>query len=203
MADTRSLLMELALFDFDGTITRGDTTFSFIRFFRGTARLYIGVVALFPMFLLYRLKVITHHRAKDITLAYFFGGCDRDELIERANAFAREILPRMIRPAAVEKIRWHRERKHTIAVVTGSLDILVGEWCREHGAELICTRLDMRSSRISGHIDGTNCFKEEKARRIREQYRLDEFEKIYAYGDSSGDRYMFDLAHEIHFKPFH
>jgi phosphoserine phosphatase len=47
-----------------------------------------------------------------------------------------------------------------------------------------------------------NCYGEEKVRRIRASYNLDEFNHIYAYGDSEGDKAMLDLAHEHDYKHF-
>jgi len=42
--------------------------------------------------------------------------------------------------------------------------------------------------------------KTEKVLRIKEKYDLKEFEKIFAYGDSKGDREMLALAHEGYYK---
>ena len=42
----------------------------------------------------------------------------------------------------------------------------------------------------------------EKVNRIKEKYTLDEYEYIYAYGDSRGDKEMLTIAHEQHYKPF-
>ena len=39
-------------------------------------------------------------------------------------------------------------------------------------------------------------------RRIKASYNLDEFNHIYAYGDSEGDKAMLDLAHEHDYKHF-
>jgi phosphatidylglycerophosphatase C len=47
-----------------------------------------------------------------------------------------------------------------------------------------------------------NCYGEEKVRRIKTSYNLDEFDHIYAYGDSEGDKAMLDLAHERYYKHF-
>lgn len=47
-----------------------------------------------------------------------------------------------------------------------------------------------------------DCYGEEKVRSTRASYNLDEFDHIYAYGDSKGDNAMPDLAHERYYKHF-
>ena len=45
----------LALFDFDGTLTKKDTMFEFIRFSKGNLMLLIGLIISFPILVLYKL----------------------------------------------------------------------------------------------------------------------------------------------------
>jgi len=87
-----------------------------------------------------------------------------------------------------------------VAVVTGSLEVLLSEWCTGVGVDLIATGIDLNSASIG--LSTRNCFREEKARRVREKYDLGSFETIYAYGDSSGDREMMALAHERYYRRF-
>jgi phosphoserine phosphatase len=55
---------------------------------------------------------------------------------------------------------------------------------------------------ITGKIKGKNNHGEQKAMNIRELWNLNEYEEIYAYGDSPGDRPMMDLATKSFYKPF-
>lgn len=56
--------------------------------------------------------------------------------------------------------------------------------------------------KLTGKIDGKNCYGEEKVRRIQEKYPLSEFSEVYAYGDTSGDRPMLKLGTSSFYKPF-
>ena len=47
-----------------------------------------------------------------------------------------------------------------------------------------------------------NCFGPEKVRRVKEKYELENYEKIYAYGDSRGDKELLEFADYSDFKPF-
>jgi phosphatidylglycerophosphatase C len=56
--------------------------------------------------------------------------------------------------------------------------------------------------RLTGRISGLNCHGQEKVRRIKESFPLDQYQEIYAYGDTSGDKPMLDLATHRFYKPF-
>lgn len=67
-------------------------------------------------------------------------------------------------------------------------------------SNFIATKLEQKDGKLTGKFNGNNCYGTEKVLRIKEKYNLKEFEKIYAYGDSKGDREMLALAHEGYFK---
>lgn len=192
--------MHLALFDFDGTISTRDTTTDFIVQACGKRRALYGLIRLSPTILAYQLKRISHHEAKQATIAHYFGDWEKEAFIEAARRYARDVVPAIIRPAALERIRWHVQSGHTIAVVTGSLEILLADWCEDLGIDLIATGVDLKAPRIG--LSTRNCFQEEKARRIRERYDLESFACIHAYGDSAGDREMLALAHKKYYRHF-
>ncbi|HQG31204.1 MAG TPA: HAD-IB family phosphatase [Deltaproteobacteria bacterium] len=192
--------MHLALFDFDGTISTRDTTWDFILRACGRRRVLSGFVHLSPMILSYSLKRISHHEAKQAVIRHYFGDWEKDAFIRAARHYARTVVPTIIRPEAASRINRHLGMGHTVAVVTGSLEVLLSEWCTGVGVDLIATGIDLNSASIG--LSTRNCFREEKARRVREKYDLGSFETIYAYGDSSGDREMMALAHERYYRRF-
>ena len=51
-------------------------------------------------------------------------------------------------------------------------------------------------------IDGENCSGPEKIRRIKEILNLQDFDKIYAFGNSKGDKEMLSIADHKFFKFF-
>lgn len=192
--------MQLALFDFDGTISNRDTTWDFIFRTCGKRRAINGIIRLVPVSLAYSFKRIPHHDAKQAVIRHYFGDWEKEAFIEEARRYARDVVPTIIRPEALNRINWHQAQGHTVTVVTGSLEILLSDWCESIGIDLIATGIDLDSTRIG--LSTRNCFKEEKARRIREKYALESFECIHAYGDSSGDREMLELADKKYYKRF-
>jgi HAD superfamily hydrolase (TIGR01490 family) len=192
----------LALFDLDGTLTTGDTMFAFVRHCRGDLRFLLGLVALSPMLLAHRLGLVSAERAKVMFLRHFFRGWSRSDLATQAVTF-RDRLDAMVRPLARERLRWHRDRGHDIVVVSASLDIWVRPWAENEGVTLLCTEAAYDSDAWSGALSTPNCNGPQKAERVRAALALDAYERIYAYGDSSGDTEMLALGHESSYRPFH
>jgi HAD superfamily hydrolase (TIGR01490 family) len=194
--------MHLALFDFDGTITKRDTFVCFLIYAVSWPRLLLGSVLLLPLVLRFGLGLITNHEAKEGAISFFFAGMEEAEFQAVSRRFSRERLSAYLRPEALRRIEWHKQQGHELYVVSASIEHWLESWCREMGMKLICTGVEVVEGRLTGKLAGANCWGPEKVRRIREEIDTDSFEKIFAYGDSRGDREMLAMAHEGWFRPF-
>ena len=194
--------MTLAIFDFDGTITREDSFVQFILFTHGAGKTFFGTIALSPWIILYLFKQLPNGKLKEYTLTCFYHGMEEKAFKKVSIDFAQEVLPRMIRPSALTKIRWHKQQGHRVVVVSASPEYYLEPWCQANGLDLIATKLQSENGKITGLIDGKNCHGEEKVRRLKEKYNLGDFEYICAYGDSKGDKALQQIAREFHYKPF-
>lgn len=195
--------MNIAFFDFDGTITRKDTLVGFIQFAAGKISYYLGLLWLAPMLSAYLLKIIPNDQAKERLLGHFFKGYESKHFEEIAHNYSlREIDP-IIRPAALEKIKWHQSRGDQVVIVSASAESWLSGWCSQNNIELLATRLEIKEGRLTGRFATKNCFGPEKVNRIKKSYNLKTYERVYAYGDSRGDREMLQMADESHYQPFH
>lgn len=194
--------MTIAFFDFDGTITHRDTLWEIIRFHRGRAAMYAGVIQLLPALLRFKLKMLPAQEMKEQVLKYFFAEMPSGEFTAGCESFCRERLPSLIRPLALTAIRKHQEQGHHVVVVTASAQDWVAPWCRKENIVCLGTRLEVKNKVITGKIQDLNCNGKEKVNRIRQAYRLENFQEIYAYGDSEGDQPMLELANHKYFRSF-
>jgi len=194
--------MTLALFDFDGTITTKDSLVEFIQFAVGKPKYYFGLLALSPMLLLYKLKLIPNNIAKEKLISYFFKNSDLNDFIKISFTYSTTKIKNIIRPLALEKILWHQEQGHKVVLVSASLKQWLEPWCNEHNIDLICTELEIKNNQLTGKFSTNNCYGIEKATRVKEAYKLDEFSSIYPYGDSAGDTQLLELAEYSYYKPF-
>lgn len=186
--------MEIAFFDFDGTISRRDSFLDFLLFAVGWPRFLVGVLLLGPTLIGYLLGLVPNWRAKEMVLDYFFKGWNIEAFQALASRYSRERLPRIVKDSALQRISWHQAAGHRVAVVSAALESWLQDWCEMNGLDLIATRIEVKDGKITGRLAGLNCYGEEKVRRIRERYNLAEFHCIYAYGDSRGDKEMLALA---------
>jgi phosphatidylglycerophosphatase C len=192
----------LALFDFDGTITFEDTFHRFLRHALGLPRLLAGSVIVSPWLVGYLLGVVRNHAAKERVISLFFKGWPAERFQAAATAFGAGPLDTLVRPAARERLAWHRARGHTLYLVSATLEEYLAPWCAAQGMNLLGTRLEVVDGRVTGRLGTPNCFGPEKVRRLRERLDPATFERIYAYGDTRGDKELLELAHEPHFQPF-
>ena len=187
--------MNLALFDFDGTITNRDTFSSFLRFAVRKHRIVLGALPLSPVAFCYRLGLIAAHQARPIVSRVGFQGEPVDSIRRVGRRYAAEVLPGVVRKQALERIQWHQGQGDTVVVVSASLDVYLSPWCDGVGVKLICTELEERDGRLTGRYCNGDCSGPAKVRRILERYDLSRYAVIYAYGDTSDDREMLELAH--------
>jgi len=192
----------IAFFDFDGTVTTKDTLLEFIKYSRGTLPFYAGFLLKSPYLAAYKLKLIPNQTAKEKVLTYFFKGMPLDEFQLKCEGFALEILPGLLRKSALEEIRELQQKGIDVVIVSASPENWIRQWASSIHASLIATRLELKDGKLTGNILDKNCYGEEKVRRIKEVYHLNEYQDIYAYGDSSGDKPMLSLAKYPHYKPF-
>lgn len=188
--------MEIAFYDFDGTITRKDSFLQFIRFTKGRLAFYGGFLINLPVLIAYKVGIVPNWKAKEVIFSYFFKGISEEEMHEKGQEFARLVIPNILRSEAITEIERHKQSNVKQVVVTASFAIWIKPWCEYNGMELIASEYETEKLYLTGKIKGKNCYGEEKVKRINAQYNLDEYSLIYAYGDSRADQNMLNLADE-------
>jgi len=192
--------MNLALFDFDGTITTQEMFRPFIEFAASPRRLAWGGALLAPMVVGYKLGWLSPNLMRRCAVHVGLRGVAEDQALSIGAAFACSELPRVLRSHAMERIAWHKAQGDRVVVVSGALDVYLSHWCRQHDLELLCSRLESRAGRLTGRYLGEQCVNEEKSRRVREAYDLARFPVVYAYGDTHEDGPLLALAHRRYYR---
>ena len=188
--------MNLALFDFDGTITTKEMFTDFIHFSISKKRALCGRVLLFPWILLYKLGWYPAYKLRALVAFYAFKGEDYKKINALGASYAENVIPQYLRDHAVAKIRWHQDNGDKVVVVSASLDMYLRHWCTAHNVSLICSVLEVKKLTLSGRFIAGDCSSEAKAQKILAQFTLNDFDKVYAYGDTEEDLAMLALADE-------
>lgn len=193
----------VAAFDFDGTLTRRDTLFPFLLHTLGMTAFVRNVFVLSPTLAGYGLGLIRNDIAKEKVFVRCLGGMTMDVLQQQGELFAAKVLPNLLRPEALQRLSWHKQRGHRCVVISASLDIYVRPWAiNADFDDVIATHLQTRENAISGKLDGANCFGIEKVRRLEALLGGRESYTLYAYGDSSGDRELLSSADYAYYRQF-
>jgi len=112
----------LAIFDFDGTLTKSDSFLEFIHFYKGTMNFYFGVLLWSPLLVLMKVRLLSNSRVKEYILSYFFKGEDIKYFNSRAEEFARICVPRILNPEAIGKLHWHLKKNHKVLIISASAE---------------------------------------------------------------------------------
>lgn len=191
---------QIAFFDFDNTITYKDSFIEFLFYSNTITKICLKSLFLSPLIILYFFKIIPNWRLKEIFLTAFFANLELDTFKKMADEFSKEKLPSIVKHEALEEIKFYKSKNVSVVIVSASVDLWLASWCANYGLDLISSKLEVKENKITGKLEGKNCYGIEKVNRIRAVYNLKEFDKIYAYGDSKGDIEMLALADEKYYQ---
>jgi HAD superfamily hydrolase (TIGR01490 family) len=192
--------MDLALFDFDGTITTRGTYPGFVRFAVPRVRQLVGGIGLSPLIAGYHGRIVSDETIRAAMSRVGFRGDDPHRLRRLGERYAQEVLPSLVRAAARDRIAWHQARGDRVVVVSAALDVYLEPWCHALGLDVVCTTLEIRNGRLTGRYAGGDCCGREKAVRVRERYAPGDYDAIFAYGDTEDDREMLEMADQRWFR---
>ncbi len=193
----------VAAFDFDHTLLKGDSMRAFLRFYAGDRAFVRKLSKLSPFIFVFFGGGMSREKIKEIILKEFFAGKSREDLWTQGQRFAEEVLPRLERREAMDRLYWHQKQGHRCYLVTASMDIWTYAWAEKKGLKLIATRSAIDEKGVFwGKIQGTNNWGPGKVFNLKRELEGMNIDKIYAYGDSEGDRELLEMADFSYYRSF-
>lgn len=186
----------LVAFDFDGTLTRGESFLRFLVFVTPWQRLPWALLRSAPFLLAYVAGLMSNTVAKERVLGCFIKGRARSEVLPLAVRFARERIPSTLRPEAVARLNHHLKQGHVCVLVSATLALYLEPWAAGMGFDsVLATGLQVDDKgRFTGRLSTPNCHGQGKADRLQAKYG--DVRLLAAYGDSRGDREMLAMAEQ-------
>jgi len=195
-----------ALFDLDGTLYTGHIWQDLARHHR-TARRHRRWVAaylawnmaLFPVYKLGLLSKATYFQIWGETMGWLLRGWP---LVEAQDLFERladgQVAPNL-RPDVLDRLVWHREQGHLVALVSGTFGPLLEVIARRLGVEhAIGTPLEVKDGHYTGHILRPLCQGEGKPARVQTYLAARDLEvdwaASHAYADRDADILMLSMV---------
>jgi phosphatidylglycerophosphatase C len=187
--------VDIVLLDFDGTITRRDTTrvlvFALLR-----ARLWQVFSGLGPLL---RLAVgggeEQVQRAKDQCVGGLLRGLPEEQVRTSLRRYRKDVLP-LIRPELAALMRERAAAGQQVLVVTASAEPAVREALRNFPVTVMGTRFATRHGRFTGAVEGEGCYGAAKVARIRAWAEAQPAPPrfVEAWSDALSDFPMLELA---------
>ncbi|MCF5460602.1 haloacid dehalogenase-like hydrolase, partial [Pseudomonas syringae] len=110
----------LAVFDFDGTITRHDSFVPFLKFAFGQRAFSVRMARLVLPSIGYLAKRLTRDELKGRLIKAFLSGVEVQWLQQKAEAFCQSHWKRLMRPAALESIAAEIEKGAIVTLCSAS-----------------------------------------------------------------------------------
>lgn len=192
----------VAVFDFDGTLTRKDTLIVFLKYVLGLRHFSYVLLKCSPWLLAYKLKLYPNWKAKQRLFSMCFKGMEYRRFVEYGMSFAA-VYPDLLREDAVSALERHLLAGDNVYIVTASME----EWVRPLLAKYpslryIATIPECVEGRLTGRLASSNCYGEEKVRRFIQCEPLREEYGLLVYGDSAGDKALMEIADKSYYRVF-
>ena len=193
----------IAVFDFDGTITRKDTLLEFIKFSKGSCKFWFGFLIFSPVLVAMKLKMYPNWKAKQRLFSYFYKGVSIEKFNNWGKEFSSEIA-KMIRPKAIEAIKFHKEDGDKIVIISASVENWIKPWAEKAGVDtVLATKIEIgENGLLTGNFLTKNCYGQEKVNRLLSEFPNRNEYRLVAYGDSSGDKELIDFSDEGFYDKF-
>lgn len=186
--------MNLALFDFDGTLTAKDSLDEFLKHSVSREKYLLNMFKFIPYFILWQTKLMNNGIAKEHLFRIFFKGLDEKNFKAIAKNFSLTKLDQIMRKDRMKLLQEHKNNGDRVVIVSASMQSWLQPWCDKNNIELLSTQLEFKNGKVTGRFLTKNCHGIEKENRVRELLNIKDYETIYAYGDSSGDTEMLAMA---------
>ena len=176
--------MKLTVYDFDGTIYNGDSSFDFIKFLIKKKKTFIfKLPKIIVSFIKYKLKKIKKEQMKETIFEIFKEFKDIDQVVEEFWIDKEKNIKSFFKDK--------KNHKNDI-IASASPYFLLEPIAKKYKIK------DLFASPVNkntGKYEGINCHGEEKVRLIKEKYPNSIIEEMYS-DDAKADKPLLDLANK-------
>lgn len=190
---------KIALFDFDGTLCKGDSFIGFALYSVGPMRFAAAMLRSFGALAAWKLGLGSNSKAKETLFGALYKGRTLAWFEDMGRMYASRISAKE-KAETMAKLREHLSEGHEVCIVTASVPAWVAPWASKLGDVRVLGTIPEvdTEGRLTGRFATPNCHGAEKIRRVREAIPDFDIAESWAYGDSAGDDEMLGAAtHEL------
>ncbi|MFJ7313163.1 HAD-IB family hydrolase [Pseudomonas sp. NPDC098747] len=193
----------LAVFDFDGTLTRHDSFVPFLKFAFGTREFNRLLLRLALPSLRFVVRRMNRDELKAQLIRTFLTGVKLEWLQQQAASYCALVWPRLMRPSGLLAIEAEINSGAVVTLCSASPALVLQPFAERLGVKLIGTELEVVDGVLTGHITGDNCRCANKVMRLEAVYGVLQQFRVKAWGDTRGDHELLAAAEEPHWRHFH
>lgn len=190
----------VAAFDFDGTLTKRDTFMPFLARGLGWPKFLWALVLCSPWLAAFALRLIPNHVAKQKLMLTTLKNRSTAEMDDWTNRWFAHDFPGQLQSWTMARLAEHQQAGHCCVMVSASPDIYLQRVAQHLSFDvLLCTQMAVVDGQLTGQMRTPNCHGEQKVVRLKawlaERFGADGGAEVaFAYGDTSGDKPMLQLA---------
>lgn len=193
----------LAVFDFDGTITRKDTFNGFIISDIGLLRFFLITLRYAYLHLAYLFGLVANDVPKFTVFSKLYKGVKYSDFVQKCIIYSSKI-DNIVSDEAMLKIKWHAAQGHELIIISASVVDWIEPWAKRNDfSTVIANSLELDGDILTGRPARKNCHGAEKLRRFYEAFPDSGSYETYVYGDSAGDRELLAIADHKFYRCFY
>ena len=185
--------INLALFDFDGTLYPKDSFTGFMFYTLSKRHIVKKGLKTLPWIQAYYLKLYPAHAMRPRLFQRMFKDISANFLQNLAQEYAQQLIQNLDQEL-LQQLRLHQQNGDRVVLVSASVDLYLVPICKALNIELICTMTEIKDGLLTGYYSSEDCSCEQKKLRILQKYNLADYGFVYAYGNSEEDLDMLSLA---------
>ena len=185
--------LNLALFDFDGTLYPKDSFTGFMFYTLSKQHIVKKGFKILPWIQAYYLRLYPAHAMRSRLFRSMFHGVSASLMHDLSQQYAQKLL-KNLDADLLQQLHLHQQRGDHVVLVSASVDLYLTFICDFLQIDLICTQVEINNGVLTGLYRSKDCSSEQKKIRILQKYNLDNYQHIYAYGNSEEDLDMLALA---------
>ncbi|EAK3931509.1 HAD-IB family hydrolase [Campylobacter jejuni] len=116
--------------------------------------------------------------------------CPVDIVRNTAKEFLYNHIINNINKNVINKLFWHQDQGHVVAIVSGGFEIYIREFAKIYGIEhIVAIDLENSDDKFTGNIHGIHTMQERKLYKLSNMFNIKEFDlkNSYAYSDCVSD----------------
>ncbi len=187
--------MNIAFFDFDGTLTKHDSFLGFALFSRGKLAFLKAFLRSLPILISWKIGLKTNSEAKERLFSMLYRGMEYAAFKHYCENFS-DYIEGDLRPEIVRLLSNHKRQNHQVIIVSASIQDWILPWAHSYGVDtVIGTEIEVDDcGKLTGRFRTPNCHGKEKVKRILGVIPDISNYEIWGYGNSEGDREMLEIV---------